>query len=229
MNSWDTDGSNPNAWLPITNSWDTMGTIINVNTIESNDLTESEACCIRCLNDGVEIEKKYLKKYGNLPKDCLEKDYVMALKDDKARAKLISLAIKFSPKSLLYNLPITIKDRLLKEIGVKDFIKRIELYECSDCWQKVCLKCLWTKENEIINGEKIICQFCFDEKIVVKYGVCEDCDNQTEIFKCEDCLNFKCRSCLYDDEWDERLQDGIFLCYECYKIGHRISNLLANG
>lgn len=202
--------------------------------------------CNSCLNDGKLIIEKYLeKKYpispidliGTATIDSCEKRYILALNEDKDRIKLVLMAKSFSTNSILYNLPQTIIDRLLREIGLQDIVERTELYRCLDCNQYVCLKCLNTTEDEIIKGEEIMCQSCFEEKIVIKKGKCEECgDNmkvnsevETELYKCEDCNDFKCRDCLWDDGWEERLEDGIFMCYECYKINSRISEMYAYG
>ncbi len=39
------------------------------------------------------------------------------------------------------------------------------------------------------------------------------------IYKCEDCYKYGCHECLYgdvDDDFGARLEDGIFLCRNCY-------------
>lgn len=40
-------------------------------------------------------------------------------------------------------------------------------------------------------------------------------------YLCEDCYEYGCKDCLYDDldpdAWDKRIADGVFLCEACYK------------
>ncbi len=36
-------------------------------------------------------------------------------------------------------------------------------------------------------------------------------------YKCEDCGQYGCKKCLWRDCWNERLEDGVFMCYPCYR------------
>ena len=38
-----------------------------------------------------------------------------------------------------------------------------------------------------------------------------------EIYQCEDCRNIYGRQKLYDDEWEDRCKDNVFLCRSCYR------------
>lgn len=46
-----------------------------------------------------------------------------------------------------------------------------------------------------------------------------------DMYLCEDCYEYKCVDCLYDDCWDERLADGVFLCWWCYRMNQTIMDI----
>lgn len=38
----------------------------------------------------------------------------------------------------------------------------------------------------------------------------------TAAYLCEECEKFTCKDCTLDDEWNDRVRDGVFLCLTCY-------------
>jgi len=44
-------------------------------------------------------------------------------------------------------------------------------------------------------------------------------------YKCEECHCTGDRECLYDDNFELRLEDGIFICYDCYRLCQIIADI----
>lgn len=102
----------------------------------------------------------------------------------------------------------------------------------------LCHECLNEGCPEHMHASKMCC-YCYEHSIPVQCQIrertCEGKDHSYtgRAYECEDCNKLKCKQCLLPESldppgaWEARLQDNVFLCWECYRNDQRRQELLA--